>query len=534
MSRSKQVRSSLSAPESTGASNLPHSDNVTQCDPVPEPVYNHDLIFDFIQNCVTNEPLISYANIVSGHGVSPIVGTADGVCAALLHHLFSGECLMQKGTGCRNVVRGEEWPQSVGIKIIDFVSEWVDSNKLSSGNLIRVCQRLGFPPSATGQRRSSLSRLATYRRSLVKALDAANLSLKDTLHNLGSSSTLDTLRATCIAHNVPTDKVGEKQTLIDSLVDHLTHGSCAKKVGPGCDRVVKESSPSLDDVVHTQVSVLRCIQDVLSTRQLQKILDLHGVDYDGGDNKKKLKARLKKYIHMIEIGKARDADAEHERIERLQKLEEIRKSWPKLVPPQLKEKLIKDFRSVTSSTALASFTCACCARELSLKDRQRKAHTEIDIDILSAPTVHWSDSDAVPPPTPFSTGPLANKLLDVNGVTETDSETYYLDICTSCLRSLRRNVVPKHALANRLYLGPVPEELRDLTMVEECMIARARAKSWIVKLQETDTESTYLSYHVQTRRKRYWVTERQMLNHCENETRSASQCAHTNNTAGAR
>ena len=61
-------------------------------------------------------------------------------------------------------------------------------------------------------------------------------------------------------------------------------------------------------MIYTQVGVLQCIQDVLSTCQLQKILDLHGVDYDDGDNKKKLKSRLKKYIHMIEVGKARDAD----------------------------------------------------------------------------------------------------------------------------------------------------------------------------------------------------------------------------------
>lgn len=68
--------------------------------------------------------------------------------------------------------------------------------------------------------------------------------------------------------------------------------------------------------------------------------------------------------------------------------------------------------------------------------------------------------------------------------------TYQLELCTSCLCCLRRQTIPKHALANRLYLGPVPNELNDLTMVEECMIAQARAKSWIVKLQETDREIT--------------------------------------------
>ena len=50
--------------------------------------------------------------------------------------------------------------------------------------------------------------------------------------------------------------------------------------------------------------------------------------------------------------------------------------------------------------------------------------------------------------------------------------------------------LPKHALANKLYVGPVPNELKSLTMVEESMIARAREKSWIIKLQEQDTDTT--------------------------------------------
>ncbi|KAJ7205835.1 hypothetical protein GGX14DRAFT_339718, partial [Mycena pura] len=40
------------------------------------------------------------------------------------------------------------------------------------------------------------------------------------------------------------------------------------------------------------------------------------------------------------------------------------------------------------------------------------------------------------------------------------------------------------ALANRMYLGPIPDELKDLTMIEESMIARCRAKCWVIKLKE--------------------------------------------------
>ena len=155
----------------------------------------------------------------------------------------------------------------------------------------------------------------------------------------------------------------------------------------------------------------------------------------------------------------------------------------------MKEKLVGDFKEATSSRALASFTCACCARELLLKERQCKGHAEINTDILCAPSVHQTECNVSAPPTPFSAGPLENVLLSPDGVKSNHDGTYRLELCTSCLHSLQRNMIPKHALANRLYVGPIPDELSDLTMVKECMIARARAKSWIVKLQETETDS---------------------------------------------
>lgn len=206
--------------------------------------------------------------------------------------------------------------------------------------------------------------------------------------------------------------------------------------------------------------------------------------------RKKLRLHLNKYIGELQRVKLKAIEDEREILERMLKLEHIRNSWPKLIPPQLKEKLIKNFREVTSSNALASFSCASCARELPLKDRQCKDHDELNLDVLDGPDVHWSHQGHAPPPTAFTSGPLANKLLEVHGVKDKGNSMYRLDLCTPCLKSIHRNSTPKHSLANRLYLGPVPPELSDLTMVEECMISHARAKSWIVKLQEAEASSS--------------------------------------------
>ena len=175
---------------------------------------------------------------------------------------------------------------------------------------------------------------------------------------------------------------------------------------------------------------------------------------------------------------------------RLEKLEEMQKNWPKLVPPQLKERLVREFRSATSSKALTSFTCACCVRDQPIKERHQKFHSDVKLGILEGPTNHWMHKEMRPPPTPFSEGPLMNKLVDKNGVHIGNDETVTLDLCASCLRGLQRRVLPKHALANQLYVGPIPKELSELTMVEESLIVHARAKSWIVKLHETESGKT--------------------------------------------
>ena len=460
-----------------------HGGNDVTPSEIHDPTYNEELIFDLIRKGVSDESWLSYSRVVAEHSITPRVATADGAREALLEHLFSGDCVSHKGVECKAIVQGERWPQSVGIRMIDLLAEWTDNRKVSTKELEGVCKALGILPSATQLRRSLLSKLASRRRHLLRALDVASLPLHEALVGCGSSSTLDTIQATCAAHDIATGD--DRSDLVDNFVGHITRGECFDGTAPGCGGVKNELPSSVRNAVHMQFNVLLTLHGLLTTKQLRRVLDLHGIENDEGDSKKKLKYRLMLYIRKLQKGKLKDADERLEHAERVQKLQQIQKNWPRLVPPQLKEHLIREFKRSTSSETLASFTCASCARELPVKERQCKSSTEIDIGVLSGPTCHWNDRSMAAPPTPFSTGPLANMLLDVHGVQSVNEDTFVLDICTECLRSLQRKTVPKHALANRLYLGPVPEELSGLTMVEESLIAQARAKAWIVKLQET-------------------------------------------------
>ena len=191
------------------------------------------------------------------------------------------------------------------------------------------------------------------------------------------------------------------------------------------------------------MSVLRHIADMASKAQLCKVLELHEVEFYPHEKLKKLRSRLEKYINTLVCGKCLQAEAEKNKLERLRKLDDIRRSWPKMLPPSFKEKIVRNFRAATSSTALATFTCACCARLLPLQERVCKSHEDVNLHLLESPSMHWNDPCFPPPPTAFVDGRLKDKLLDSHGVT-IQGESITLDLCASCSRCLRRKTIPKH------------------------------------------------------------------------------------------
>jgi hypothetical protein len=89
---------------------------------------------------------------------------------------------------------------------------------------------------------------------------------------------------------------------------------------------------------------------------------------------------------------------------------------------------------------------------------------------------------------PYDEGPLRDLLVDPDGVSFPDSGGPTLSLCTTCHSCLKRNKLPPLSLANRNFLGPVPEELKNLTVIEEAMIARCRSKCWIIQLKEENQD----------------------------------------------
>ncbi|KAJ7801331.1 hypothetical protein B0H14DRAFT_2386514, partial [Mycena olivaceomarginata] len=63
-----------------------------------------------------------------------------------------------------------------------------------------------------------------------------------------------------------------------------------------------------------------------------------------------------------------------------------------------------------------------------------------------------------------------------------------LSLCYVCYLSLKNNKLPPLSLANKLFLSRVPDELKNLTVIEEAMIACCRSKCWIIQLREENQD----------------------------------------------
>ena len=154
----------------------------------------------------------------------------------------------------------------------------------------------------------------------------------------------------------------------------------------------------------------------------------------------------------------------------------VNESWPQIIPLDLKKKIIGMFCDQTSRNALSTFTCDICG-ESTLSSAQCKLSIA-NIDPSHLGKFKWQSLESgsenmAPPPLPFNAGPLKDIMLDPDGViVDSKSGQNNFLLCKQCFSSVKKkNKILALSLANSMYLGPVPSELKDLTVIEEAMIA---------------------------------------------------------------
>jgi hypothetical protein len=209
------------------------------------------------------------------------------------------------------------------------------------------------------------------------------------------------------------------------------------------------------------------------------------IEYSHSDTLHDLRKKLKEHISILRKGKKAEIRSETNRRQKEEtrafyenEFKKIAASWSNSVPQSLKDKVINLFCEQTSSETLATFTCASCAESASLRTHCSLTLNDFDNTLLRRPDLNtnealfldrykWLNPACIHPQMPYDEGLLRDLLVDPDGITmPPDGGVPTLSLCAVCYSSLKNKKMPPLSLANRNFLGLVPDELKDLTVIE--------------------------------------------------------------------
>jgi hypothetical protein len=123
-----------------------------------------------------------------------------------------------------------------------------------------------------------------------------------------------------------------------------------------------------------------------------------------------------------------------------------------------------------SFPAIEELVCSVCAMRHFRGNCQPLVISESKPFLDKLRKVSCVDQQSFPGTVPGSVQELFLKnglILDFNGVNLDENK---MTVCNTCFSSVQRRKLPFRALANRLYTGPLPPELQDLTVPEQLLV----------------------------------------------------------------
>ena len=476
---------------------------------------------------ITASPFISSIETlqksVSLHGIIVYGLTYDEYKHILLRHIFGGGCVQgpdnNDRTACRLFAHGFNSPQEMTRFAFDVMSS-AKSNQRSTDELLFLFHALELESTFKPRelRRQIVRKLKTHSKNFMSPITACQ-SLKLT----GSSfEKLDrpTLLSIASSHHIQVDKfTSTKEELKTAIISHFAHGDCCRSVNEqqnigcvtGCvetvDSILNNSRDFKNlNTCNTQTIRNQFIYDWLvqqhknlSRNPLIRLLEILEIEFDTHDDLRSLRSHLKRFMatmsRQIRVDQREDNNIEFER-----KLTHLHSEWPTMVSQSLKDKLVKLFREQTSSAFLAMVTCASCSESCLASESIKVNAKHINLDVLKRPDCRtttysedtvvdpmWLDSEVVAPIFPMPITATPDIIVDPKGVSSDEHGELILTLCKTCRSSISSKKTPPLALANHMVLGDIPDELKELTVVEEAMIAKCRAKCWVIQLKEENS-----------------------------------------------
>ncbi|THH14530.1 hypothetical protein EW146_g5811 [Bondarzewia mesenterica] len=138
----------------------------------------------------------------------------------------------------------------------------------------------------------------------------------------------------------------------------------------------------------------------------------------------------------------------------------------------------REFYAATGNDALASQVCAVCARECGNRD---DGLVEVPLDVIPNGDRLRPKRDIGHPRHVLTNG----MLLEEKGLMKREANVVAVKICAACMSALNKtgpHTPPKYSLANNLWIGDVPWEIRVLTVPEQLLIALLYPRVYVFKL----------------------------------------------------
>lgn len=443
----------------------------------------------------------------------------------LIHHLVTGACADHisdvnscsrlNHSTCRAVAQDFDSAASMSAAVLDIILT-ADHSKISTEHLCHVAAALNI---------STLKSSHNLRFKIKAAICKHLLTIESaTIESRSFASVADffdsfeahqrpVLLSIAALHRVELPEKPTTNHIYTAIKKHILSGLCSQFSHshllsslppdisiPDCVDVYNEWRINTIDL-DLQVHILTAIHgSKTSLNPMRCILTNLDIEHQSFDPLRVLHKKLQAYILVLRKGKhiKHEQQALYEKTTCFnEQLEQIHESWLQLVPQVLKDKIIKLFHERTLSEALTNFTCALCAKAVPLISQCSLSLDMFNTEIIKQPDrrlnddlvlerYKWLHPECVLPPIPLDgNGVLNDLLLDPDGVSfPSDGSPPLLSLCSVCHSSLKNNKLSPLTRANKLFLGPVSDELKDLTVIEEAMIARCCSMCWIVQLRE--------------------------------------------------
>jgi hypothetical protein len=137
--------------------------------------------------------------------------------------------------------------------------------------------------------------------------------------------------------------------------------------------------------------------------------------------------------------------------------------------PELVETVTKNWCEDTSPHNFAESGCAVCGQLTPFTKLKGLSETKCDLMTLSRDDMRMTRLER------FSSDEAIQEMK--GPVLDSSCQ----NVCVTCEQSLLNGMTPKYALANGLWLGAVPLQLKGLSFAEKLLISRVRRNRCIVQ-----------------------------------------------------